>query len=160
MKKLLFLFVATASLLVSCDKDDNNVADNSSLLLGKWEAKSFTAEATMNGTPIPMDDVEIGSVVGTVFEFTANNVVKITTYEEFDENDGEWTTEQGTYVYNVAQREVVVTLVDEVDQTTYTQVMKVNLLNNSNFNFRLEETETYEGIVFKLTMDVNCERKN
>ena len=160
MKKLLLLFVATASLFVSCDKsDDNNSVDNAALLHGKWEAKSFNAQATMNGTPVPIDQAEFDGVIGTVFEFTANNIVKINTYEEIDENEGEWSTEQGTYVYNVAKNEVVMTLVDNFDQTTYTQVMKVKMLNNSNFNFTLAETETYEGIVFTFILDVNCERK-
>ena len=158
MKKLLLLFVATASLLISCDKnDDNNTIDNSTLLHGKWEVKSFTAEATMNGTPIPLEDVEFSGTIGTVFEFYSNNKMKVTSYDDFDET---WYTEEGTYVYNVAQGEIITTMVDSEDNSTYVQKMKVNALTNSNFNFSAEESETYEGMVIKLTMDFNCVRKN
>lgn len=55
-------------MLISCNKsDDSNPVNNPTLLHGKWEVKSFTAEMTMNGTPIPLDDIEFSGTEGTVF---------------------------------------------------------------------------------------------
>jgi len=171
MKKLLFLFVATSSLLISCGSDDAGSSEtNAALLHGRWEAKSFNSTITIDGEPVDFDDAdfddadfEISGVIGTIFEFKSNNIFKVTSYDEFDE---EWTTDEGTYVYNEATKLVTMTTVDEFDGSPEIVVMKVNLLTNSNFNFTLSETidfddeEEVEFSEMVITMDVNCERKN
>ncbi|RRJ91931.1 hypothetical protein EG240_05060 [Paenimyroides tangerinum] len=167
MKKLLFLFVASTSLLVSCGSDDNSSESAASSLIGKWEAKSFDYSITFDGEPVEDEDgeFEVNGVVGTIFEFKNNNIVLITSYEEFDENEGEWTTDEGTYVYNEAAKTITITSVDEFDGSLDVVEMKVNSLTNSNFNFSLsdafdfEDDETGEEIEVVLKMDVNCIRK-
>ena len=166
MKKLLLLFVATASLLVSCDKsDDNNSVDNTTLLHGKWEAKSFDYSVTVAGEPINVEDdedFELNGVVGTIFEFTSSNKVKISSYDDFDET---WYTEEGTYVYNESAKTVTVTTINEFDGSSEVVVMKVNLLTNSNFNFTLNESFDFEdddtGEEFEavITINIKCEKK-
>ena len=164
--------MAATSLLVSCGSDDNSSENATSPLIGKWEAKSFDYTVTVDGEIIEDEDgeFEIDGVIGTIFEFSGNNVVKITTFDEIDEGEGEWVTDEGTYVYNEAAKLITITTVDDFDGSLDIIELKVRTLTNSNFNFTISETidfddleedeeeEEFSEIV--ITMDVNCERKN
>jgi len=156
MKKVLLLLVAVSFSFVSCDKnDDNQVVAETSPIHGKWEVKSFNAEATVNGTPIPDEDLDFNHVVGTVFEFKAGNTIAITTFDDFEEK---WTTDTGTYVYYPSQNKVDCTMTDVEDGSKYTQTMNIKLLNATNYNFNVTEEEKDGGDVYKLSMDINCEK--
>lgn len=169
MKKLLLLFVATASLLVSCSSDDNSSDNATSSLIGKWEAQSFDFSVTLGGQPIELEEdeeFEVTGVVGTIFEFKANNEVAVTSYEEIDENQGEWVTDHGTYVYNEAAKTITITTIDDFDGSPEVVVMKVDLLTKSKFNFTIndkfefEDEETGIEIEADLSLNIKCERKN
>jgi len=157
MKKAILLFLGLSTLFISCDKNDDNAVDNQQAVLkGKWEVKSYTAEATLNGQPLPEEDVDFSGVVGTIFEFGPGNKFSATTYDDFDE---QWGTETGTYVYHPSENKIMYTFT-ESDGSLYTETMNVKLLNQTNFNFNIISEEVDEGDVYKLSMDVNCEKKN
>lgn len=47
----------------------------------------------------------------------------------------------------------------DADGTSYTETMSVKLLNSTNFNFNLtSEEEIDENFVFKVSLDINCEK--
>lgn len=162
MKKVLILLVAVSPLFFSCNNDDN-AADNSSnnqqsMLLGKWEVKSFTEEYFVNGQPYngAEGEISVEDVIGTVFEFKAGNVFSITTY---DSDFSTWETETGTYVYNPNQNTIDYTFV-ESDGTSYTERMNVTSLTQNNFQFNMSEEYSEGGFTFKFKLNINCDRKN
>lgn len=158
MKKVVLLLVAVTPLFLSCDKEDNTSIDHQTVLLGKWEVKSFTDEYTINGQPYSGEDVEISAedILGTVFEFKAGNIFSVTTY---DSEFSTWDTETGTYVYNPSQNAIDYTFI-ESDGSTYTERMHVTSLTQNNLKFYLSDEEMYEGNVYKMTLNLNCDRKN
>ena len=155
MKKVLLFLAVTSLTLVSCKDDDNQVAEISPLH-GKWEVTSYKAEATVNGNPIPSEELDFGNVEGTIFEFKAGNSVAITSY---DDEEDKWTTDVGTYVYNPSQNKIDCAMTDVEDGTKYTQTMDVKLLNATNFNFNASSEEVDGNDVYKLSMDVFCIKK-
>lgn len=158
MKKLLFLFVATASLLVSCDKDDNNVADNSSLLLGKWEVDDYLLEAKINGEVISNEeagiDVEIQK--GDFIEFKSNNKVITST---LNEETNQWESVEGTYFFNESTSKISMTFFDEEDQMNYTEELDVLLLNSNQLKVGSFYSETYMDMLFEVKMELHFTKK-
>jgi len=155
MKKVLLLLVAISSAFVSCSDDDSQIVETSPIH-GKWEVKSFSAEATINDVPVPEEDLDFNNVVGTTFEFKPEGKFLVTSYDDFD---GKWVTDEGTYVYHSAQNKVEYTMFDS-DGSSYTEEMSVKLLTNTSFNFTIATEEVDDGDVFKLSMDINCEKVN
>ena len=158
MKKILLLFVATASLLVSCSSDDNSSDNTEVSLIGKWEAKSYDLSYTLNGMPIQAEnvDADFEGVVGSVFEFNSDNTFKVTTYDRVDENNGQWYTDEGTYVYNQTKNEI--SLIYDND---YSDIVKLQVLSltSSKLNFRMQYSEVDSDGEYVFKMDVNCIRK-
>lgn len=158
MKKLLFLFVATASLLVSCDKDDNNVADTSSLLLGKWEVDDYLLEAKINGEVISNEeagiDVEIQK--GDFIEFKSNNKVITST---LNEETSQWESVEGTYFFNESTSKISMTFFDEEDQMNYTEELDVLLLNSNQLKVGSFYSETYMDMLFEVKMELHFTKK-
>ena len=59
LAKLFFPFMNAV-----CIKERYNAVDNQQAVLkGKWEVKSYTAEATLNGQPLPEEDVDFSGVI-------------------------------------------------------------------------------------------------
>jgi len=156
MKKVLLLLVAVSFSFVSCDKnDDNQVVAETSPIHGKWEVKTYDSEVTLNGEPFEDGEIDFEDIVGTVFEFKGGNKFSVSSYND---EEGKWETDEGTYVYHTAQNKVDYTMVDP-DGTSYTQTMSVKLLNSTNLNFNItSEEQIDENYVFKLSLDLNCEK--
>lgn len=159
MKKFLLLFVATASLLISCDKnDDNNTVDNSTLLHGKWEVNDYLFEAKINGEVISTEEagIEVEFQKGDVVEFKSNNIVITST---LNKETNQWESIEGTYVYNESNSKLSMTFFDEEDQTNYTEELNVLLLNSNQLNVDAYYSETFQNQFFEVKMELYMNKK-
>ncbi|MDN3706302.1 hypothetical protein QW060_23085 [Myroides ceti] len=156
MKKALFILSFIAVGFVSCDKSDDNTTDSQSKLVGKWKVTSHTYSATVNNQPIPDEDIDLGNINGTIFEFKANNQMSVTL---LDEDTNQWVTTQGTYVYNPSENKITTTQTEPGTTNTYTEVMYIRDLNATVFNFRMTQEETEGTNVYKLVLDANCTKQ-
>src|SRR5690606_31480135 len=109
------------------------------ILIGKWEVKDANITTTLNGIPVEDEDISEDDVIGTIFEFKTGNVINIKSYDSFDE---EWYEEEGTYVYNIATNKITITYNDDIDLTDVVE-MNVTKLNSTDFDFYIDETETF-----------------
>ena len=167
MKTNLLLLAVIAPLIFSCSNDDDSVnnpvnnppvSNNQNMILGKWEAKSFTEEYYINGEIFNHEEAGIGAedVIGTIFEFKADNQFTLSSYDSDAER---WIIENGTYTYNVNQSKINYTLVDS-DGDSYTETMNVTSLSQNQFKFNMFEEMEDEGVTYSFKININCDRKN
>lgn len=159
MKKILLFSALTLGLFTQCDKNDDNSIDHSQdLLIGKWEVKDANITTTLNGIPVEDEDISEDDVIGTIFEFKTGNVINIKSYDSFDE---EWYEEEGTYVYNTATNKITITYNDDIDLTDVVE-MNVTKLNSTDFDFYIDETETFsdenQDYVYYVKVEAFCKK--
>ena len=158
MKKILLLFVATASLMVSCSSDDNSSDNTEVSLIGKWGVDDYLLEAKINGEVISNEeagiDVEIQK--GDIIEFKSNNKVITST---FIEETNQWESVEGTYVYNESTSKISMTFFDEEDQMNYTEELDVLLLNSKQLKVGSFYSETYMNMLFEVKMELHLTKK-
>lgn len=159
MKKILLFSALTLGLFTQCDKNDDNSIDHSQdLLIGKWEVKDTNITTTLNGIPFEDEDISEDDVIGTIFEFKTGNIINIKSYDSFDE---EWYEEEGTYVYNTATNKITITYNDDIDLTDVVE-MNVTKLNSTDFDFYIDETETFsdenQDYVYYVKVEAFCKK--
>lgn len=157
MKKLLFLFVATASLMVSCDKNDESLQDQIPTLLGDWELKDFSYVTKINGTIVPNEEAGISIQVDDLIEFKENNVV-ITS--KLDNETNERVFEQGTYEYNDSSKKLTFTFFDTDSQQSYKQNFDVLSFQRNELNLTNNVQIPLPGQSIELDLKFNYNRKN